>query len=134
AGDAAAAGRDLGDQHLVGQAPRDLVEEAGPQVVHATVCVGRRSIPAIEIVEARRAGVATRHPLDLADRLVHARALLAQLLALARLERAEEVVPARPAAIAPVVLEARARRVAGLAERGLLVGGAEQPVDRLAAG
>src|SRR5438034_583705 len=76
--------------------------------------------------------LAAAAPGEAVDRRRHLRPLLAELLALARRQRGEEVVPARVAAVVPVEL---VRRAGGEAEPGqprLLVGGAEQPVDRRA--
>jgi hypothetical protein len=112
----------------------ERVEEPRAQVVAAAVLIGGAAVEPVEVVELRRIELAAGDPRQTLDRGPRPLAFLAQLLALARLELAEEVVERAVAAVVPVELQAGAREEPGLGELGLFVAGAEQPVDRRALG
>jgi hypothetical protein len=106
------------------------VEEPGPQVVATAVGVGGPPVEPIEILELLGRELAPGYPRQPLDRGARALAFLAKLLALAALERGEEVVERGVIAVAPVKLQRVAREVTGGLEPRLLGGGAEQPVNR----
>ena len=134
AGDAAAAAVHAGQERLLGQILGDEIEEARPHIGAAAVVVGGVAVPAIQIDAMRLVELTAAEPLDALDLRLGADALLAQLLAAAAAHLAEEVVVGLIAGVVPVKLHAGARDEAQLGEAGLLLGGAEQPVDRGALG
>ena len=113
----------------------ERVKEPRAQVVAAAVVVGGVAIEPIEIVELRLSSSAPATHVSRSIARLRARALLAQLLALARLElrRGSRRTSRSRGSASGTGCVARAKKPASASAR-LLVGGAEQPVDRRALG